>query len=444
MRLILKIAMVFAMTLVLMIPVAMVNDTVGERQQYRRQAVEEVARSAAGPQSLQGPVLLVPYSDRVTVFEADDRGVKREVEQTLQGMWVFFPETLDVKGTLEPRTVYRGLHAVRRYELAAVMGARFRAVIPRDDDPTSPRTIGRPILGVGIADVRGLVGAPSIRMDGRAIAVAQGLGIGDASGLHARLAAPAEGSTLAFTADVRATLEGMEGLRIAPLGDRTRIEVDSRWPHPQFNGDFLPRSRTITASGFRATWDLNALASDAQGAYRSQVTGGRTPEVQAVGVSLVDPVDVYARVDRATKYGLLFVLLTFVAFFMFEFLKQLRIHPIQYGLVGLAIALFFLLLLALSERIDFGIAYLVAAVACITLIGYYLGHVLGGWARGTGFAAMLATLYAALYGLLVSEDNAMVLGAGLLFAVLATVMVLTRKVDWYAVSASRPGPPPLP
>lgn len=444
MRLILKIAMVFAMTLVLMIPVAMVNDTVGERQQYRMQAVEDVMRSAPGPQSLDGPVLLVPYVDRTLVFEADERGVKREVEQSLHGMWVFFPETLDVKGTLMPRTVYRGLHAVRRYELEAVVGARFRVVIPRDDNPGSPRTIGQPILGVGIADVRGLVGAPTIRVDGRTLPVVQGLGIGDASGLHARLAAPAEGSTLAFAADVRTTLEGMEGLRIAPLGGRTRIAIDSAWPHPQFNGDFLPRTRTITPDGFRANWDLNALASDAQGAYRSQVTGGRDPQVQSVGISLMDPVDVYARVDRATKYGLLFVLLTFVAFFMFEFLKQLRIHPIQYGLVGLAIALFFLLLLALSERIEFGIAYLVAAVACISLIGYYLGHVLGGWGRGLGFAAMLATLYAALYGLLISEDNAMVLGAGLLFAVLATVMVVTRKVDWYAVAGSRPEPPPLP
>ena len=444
MRLILKIAMVFAMTLVLMIPVAMVNDTVGERQAFREQAIEMVARSAAGPQWLHGPVLLVPYSDRITVVEADERGVMRNVEQTVSGTWVFFPKTLDVRGTLTPRTVYRGLHAVRRYELDATLKARFLAVIPRDDDPTSPRTIGRPILGVGIADVRGLLGATAVRVDGRTLAVAQGLGIGDASGLHVRLPVPVEGATLGFDTDVRTTLWGMEGLQVAPLGDRSVIAITSPWPHPQFNGDFLPRDRTITRDGFRAHWDLNALASDAQGTYRAQVVAGTNPRVQAIGVSLVDPVDVYARVDRATKYGLLFVLLTFVAFFMFEFLKQLRIHPIQYGLVGLAIALFFLLLLALSEHIDFGLAYLAAAVACITLIGYYLGHVLGGWARGAGFAAMLATLYAALYGLLVSEDNAMVLGAGLLFAVLATVMVVTRKVDWYQVAASGPAPPRMP
>ena len=164
----------------------------------------------------------------------------------------------------------------------------------------------------------------------------------------------------------------------------------------------------------------------------------RTHTLDEISVSLVDPVNVYSQVDRATKYGVLFVLLTFVAFFIFEFLTQLRVHPIQYGLVGLAIAIFFLLLLALSEHISFGIAYLVAGFACVALIGYYLRHVLGGWVRGAGFAAMLATLYATLYGLLLSEDNAMVLGAGLLFVILAAIMVLTRKFDWYRLAATLP------
>src|SRR5690606_3649873 len=119
----------------------------------------------------------------------------------------------------------------------------------------------------------------------------------------------------------------------------------------------------------------------------------------------------------------------------FELLRQLRIHPIQYGLVGLALAIFFLLLVSLSEHIAFGLAYLAASAACIGLLGFYLSHVLCSRLRGAGFAAMLATLYAALYGLLASEDNALVLGAGLLFVILAAIMVATRKVDWYRLSA---------
>jgi inner membrane protein len=148
-------------------------------------------------------------------------------------------------------------------------------------------------------------------------------------------------------------------------------------------------------------------------------------------------VDGYTLADRATKYGILFVLLTFVGFFMFELIKQLPIHPIQYGLVGLALAIFFLLLVSLSEHIPFGAAYLVSAAACIGLLGFYLSAVLRSMSRGLGFAAMLAALYAALYGVLVSEDNALVLGSGLLFCVLATIMVVTRKVDWYALQQQR-------
>ena len=173
--------------------------------------------------------------------------------------------------------------------------------------------------------------------------------------------------------------------------------------------------------------------------------------IDALGVALVDPVDAYVRADRASKYGILFVLLTFTGFFMFELLRQLRIHPIQYLLVGMALAIFFLLLVSLSERIDFGWAYLAASVACVGLLGVYLVAVLRSRAWGVGFTALLALLYAALYGLLVSEDNALVLGAGLLFVILAAIMLLTRRIDWYQVTAATPAretaapvPPPLP
>jgi inner membrane protein len=183
--------------------------------------------------------------------------------------------------------------------------------------------------------------------------------------------------------------------------------------------------------------EVSALASNAQAQYRE---GGseKTAAMDAIGLSLVEPVDLYSKLDRASKYGLLFVLLTFVGFFMFETIRQLPIHPIQYLLVGLALAIFFLLLLGLSEHIAFGIAYLAASIACIGLLGFYLAHVLRSRARGVAFAAMLGLLYAALYGLLLSEDNALVLGSVLLFAILAAIMVATRKVDWYQVAARAP------
>jgi inner membrane protein len=244
-------------------------------------------------------------------------------------------------------------------------------------------------------------------------------------------------------------LAGTERLALVPLGHQNRFSLSSSWPHPSFEGS-SPRTRTIDDSGFRAEWDIPGLASNAQRSFLEGVAADRTragasdgsgSAVESVGVSLVDPVDVYAKTDRATKYGLLFVLLTFIGFFIFELTRQLPIHPIQYGLVGLALAMFFLLLLSLSEHFRFGWSYLGAGVACIGLITFYLSAVLRSVSRALGFAAMLATLYAALYGLLVSEDNALVLGSGLLFVVLAALMTITRHVDWYQL-AGRPSARP--
>jgi inner membrane protein len=305
-----------------------------------------------------------------------------------------------------------------------------------------------------------LVGAPTLRAAGAGIPILQGQVGRSGGGVHAVLpASVVAGDRIAFPAQFGFALRGTEALAIAPLADANRIVLDSPWPHPQFNGDFLPRSHRVDATGFHAEWDVSSLASNAQAQYREggdavpadapKVHEGRgvavataataQPGIDRVGLSLVEPVNLYSKVDRATKYGLLFVLLTFIGFFMFETLRQLPIHPIQYALVGLALAIFFLLLLSLSEHIAFGAAYLVAATACLGLIGFYVGNVLRSRARGMGFAAMLALLYAALYGLLMSEDNALVLGAGLLFVVLAAIMVATRKVDWYQEGA-RIGP----
>lgn len=444
MRLGYKVLMIVGLTIALMIPVTMIRGTVQERQHYRAQAVQEVERSTAGAQVIAGPVLVVPYTDRRTLTFTDSAGVRREEEQVSNGTWIFFPDKLDLTGTLRPTPRKRGLHEVRLYELDTVVRASFRAAIPRADEPQTRRTIGAPRIGIGLRDVRGLVGVPTLRVGGTALRLRQGLGYRDESGLHAMLAPPATGATLAFDVLLEASLQGTEALSIVPIAGRTVVQLESPWPHPQFHGDFLPRTRQIDRDGFRARWEVSSLATDAQaqfsaGTRRAEAAAESAP-IDVVSVSLVDPVNIYSKVDRATKYAMLFVLLTFVAFFMFEFLKELRIHPIQYGLVGLAIAIFFLLLLALSEHIEFDVAYMAAAAACVVLIGYYVAHVLGGWRRGLGFAAMLGTLYASLYGLLISEDNAMVLGAGLLFLILAAIMVLTRRVDWYRAARL----PPLP
>lgn len=446
MRLWLKILMVLGMTLAILVPLLLIRGVIHDREAYRRQAVQEIARSEAGAQGIAGPVLVVPWTETVEVEEKNGAGeVVRKVKRDgRSGEWLFFPESMALDGTMKPYARRRGLHEVRMYTLAGRLAADFKAQIPRDADPALPRKIGRPWLSYGIADVRGLRGAPRLRIDGAGAALLQGHGRRDQPGVHVRLPPPAAGAVLALATRLDFELAGAEALAVAPLAANNRIALASPWPHPLFNGAFLPTQRSIDGSGFQATWEVSSLATNAQQQYRAgaglssaavaTIRDGASDGIDAMALSLVEPVDAYSQADRASKYGLLFVLLTFVGFFMFELIKQLRIHPIQYGLVGLALAIFFLLLVSLSEHIAFGWAYLAASVACIGLLGFYLSHVLRSRARGIGFAAMLAMLYAALYGLLVSEDNALVLGAGLLFLILAAIMVITRKVDWYQLS----------
>ncbi|MDQ3617555.1 MAG: cell envelope integrity protein CreD [Pseudomonadota bacterium] len=445
MRLWLKMLLVLGMTLAILIPLTMVRGVIHERQDYRRQAVADIALSYAGQQAFAGPVLVVPYRQVDEVDETDALGIVRKVKRVREHAWTFFPTTLAIEGGLKPDIRRRGLHEVRVYEWHGDAKAAFDVAIPADPGPAHERHIGRPYLGYAIGDVRGLIGTPTLQVGGRSLTVEQGQGHRLGEGLHVRLDALQAGRTHHVQTRLRLVLGGTERLALVPLGQQNRFVLSSSWPHPGFFGS-SPRTSAIDASGFKAVWDIPGLASNARQDYLEGRTigergGGDAAElagVDQVGVALVDPVDVYAKTDRATKYGLLFVLLTFIGFFIFELIRQLPIHPIQYGLVGLALAMFFLLLLSLSEHFDFGWSYLAAAVACIGLITFYLSAVLRSMLRALGFAAMLTTLYAVLYGLLISEDNALVLGAGLLFVVLAALMLVTRKVDWYRVAAVRP------
>lgn len=428
----LKALAVGALVILLLIPLAMIRGTIHERQAYRQEAVASVAGSHAGAQVLAAPVLVIPYVETVLVDGVDARGVAVRKAVRRDRRWVHFPARAALTGTVAPSIRRRGLHEVRVYELQARIAADFDLTLPAD--PTGTREIGKPWLSLSIADVRGLAGTPVLSLDGRPLRLQQGPGAGRAGGgLHADTAlAPVAGQRLRFRTSLDLGLGGTEVLAIAPVADANTVELRSPWPHPQFAGRFLPRHRRIGADGFEARWEVSALAAGTQ----AQVLAGAEPgALDALSVGLVEPVNVYSQADRASKYGLLFVLLTFAGFFLFEVLKHLRIHPIQYALVGLALAIFFLLLLSLSEHLPFWIAYLAASAACIGLLGAYLSAVLRSRARGLGFAGALTVLYGALYGLLVSEDNALVLGSLLLFGILAAGMLATRRVDWYAAGA---------
>ena len=429
-RLAWKAVVVAMLTVLLLIPLGMINGTIRERQDYRQQAVTAVAGSFAGPQRLAGPVLVVPYIDEVQYEDKDSLGKPLLRISRTSKRHVLFPATMHMQGTLVASIRRKGLHQVRVYELQSTLDASFDTPLPAVI-AGARRILGDPYLSFSIADVRGLVGSPALTVNQRPVALAQGVGShSQGAGLHGRIPTLVDGERIRLATRFKIVLGGTESVAIAPVADSNVVELTSTWPHPQFGGRFLPRTRSIDANGFKARWELSSLAAGTQQQYRQSADA-----IDTLDVSLVEPVNVYSQADRASKYGVLFVLLTFVAFFMFELLKRLPIHPIQYGLVGLALAIFFLMLLSLSEHMEFWIAYLAASVACIGLLGFYLSSVLRSRVRGAGFAAGLTLLYAALYGLLVSEDNALVLGSLMLFVILAALMGVTRRIDWYAPTA---------
>jgi inner membrane protein len=439
-----KSAITALLILLILIPLDLVSNAVQDRKHYREEAVRSIWQSYAGPQTLTGPVLVLPYKEILRVADiSDPRHPRPSVLQTEARQVLVFPTTLRVKGQVTPSERYRGIHKVLVYE----MQSRWQGTIALPDPGELPRSaghvgfeVGQPYLSIGISDTRGLMAAPTLELDGKTLKLEQGAGLKSLmQGLRADIELPTAKSAKpgldgrspqaqrVVPFSLTLPLLGAQSLAFAPVADQNDISLDSTWPHPSFDGAFLPRTRTVNAQGFRSNWSVNAYNTK----VRNQLAGSGDGMLETVSVTLIDPVNIYLQAERAVKYGALFVLLTFAGFFMFELVKRLCIHPIQYLLVGLALAVFFLLLLSLSEHIAFALAYLAASAACIGLLGFYLSFVLRSWRRGLAFATLLTVLYGALYGLLLSEDNAL-----MLFVILAAIMVMTRRIDWYAAGAA--------
>lgn len=440
-----KVLTLLALLLLLCIPLGQIESLIAERGGSQQSASNELAQTYTGPQKLVGPVLLTPYTERWTEVKLDVFGKPAEqVARSKTSVLYTFPEKLDISGQINPQERYRGLFKVLFYSLDANITGRFEpantAGIPHTEKD-SVIELQAPVLALGLSDVRGIEASPQLRLAGESLRFAPRVPSAVAGsllggGIHApltgaALAAYQARQPLAF--ELKLTLVGHEKLGIAPLAGDTTAHLTSSWPHPSFGGRFLASQRSVTEAGFDATWRVSSLVS---GARQQMLEAGQTSSanLDTFDVTLVQPQNIYSLSTRAVKYGFLFVGLTLLAAFMFETLRKLRLHPVQYGLVGLSIAVFFLLLLALSEKLSFDLAYAAAASASTLLLAVYFVAVLQGWARGLTLAGFVALLYAALYGLLVSENNALLLGALLIFAMLGALMLATRRLDWYAVS----------
>ncbi len=454
----LKLLVLLLLTLLLCVPLARIGWLVTERGATRQQAVQELAAAHAGPQTLVGPVLVVPYVERWSEAEHDNQGkLKGRMARSLQAVHLVYPQELALTGTVSAQERQRGIFSVLFYELQATWTGSFAppdlAGIPRTAKDSVIDLLA-PSLAFGLSDVRGIQGSPALQLNGEALRFVPGMPFAAegsllASGIHVPLsgaALKAFESRQPLALDLRMTVVGQQNLSVAPVAGDTSAQLAIRWPHLSFGGRFLAAQRTQTQDGFQARWAVSSLVSAAGRQVTASVrvpapAGAPRPQaLDTFDVSLIQPQNTYSMSDRAVKYGALFVGLTLMAAFMFELFRKLRLHPVQYGLVGLSIALFFLLLLALSEKLAFSLAYGLSSAASVALLMVYFSAVLQGWRRGLSLAAFVGLLYAALYGLLVSEDNALLMGALLVFAMLAALMLLTRNIDWYTLSPAPVNP----
>ena len=425
-----------ALALVLVLGLMIIRSLVSERSQRAASVRSEIASSWGQQQTIGGPVLVVPF----VVRYIDTNGRPQVMKERAR----FLPLRLKTTGHVHPDRRSRGIYdtVVYRADLG-VTGAFARPDFSIWNVPPENILWNEAVITIGISDLRGLRGNPTFRWRGRALPFSGGSGDAKLWTTGLTAAVPLDGNLaeaeLPFAFDLR--LNGSEEIHFLPLGGESVVELTSPWPDPSFSGAYLPESRSVSPSGFKARWNVSSLARSYPQQWRDSgeesTNAIAAVSPSAFGVGLFSPVGHYQKTERSMKYGALFIVLTFLTFFLYELLSPVTLHPVQYFLVGGALCLFYLLLLSISEHAPFAAAYAIASLATIALIAFYGAALLRSRLRVAGLAGVLTLLYGYLYVLLQLEDWALLMGSIGLFGILALVMYTTRRVDWGSAHLGR-------
>lgn len=388
-----------------------------EREQRYTQAQQEVSQSWGRAQTVLGPIL---------VFEVPQKDAESIRTYIL-------PKKLEIVSTLEPEIRSRGIFDSVVYTEKVTVQGSFSA----DDIPRSLLAI-QPKLIVSLSDTRSIEKQIAIAWNDRTIPFNPGITVDffQDSGMHAFVPLSLSATEYPFSFELE--VQGSDHAMFVPLGEETTVRVSSVWDSPEFVGAYLPNERTITDDGFEAVWNVSSFGRSYPQRWQGD-EGIRTHMLaeSQFGVRLHEGVSLYTQVFRSVKYAVLFILVTFTAFFLFETVARIRLHPIQYLLVGASLALFYLLLLSLTEQIGFLYAYLLATVLTIGLIATYSMRILKERIRAVYISVLLLALYSFMYVVLKLEDYALLFGSMLIFVLIASVMYLTRDIDWFSTQTEK-------
>jgi inner membrane protein len=440
-----KLGLAIAIAFVLTIPLFSIYLLSYDRQSQSREAAASITSGWGGSQAMNGPLLVIPYRATATETVVENGKSVTRSNQVMREL-TLAPETVELTTALSPQVRKRSIYEAVVYDARVAGKARFAFPpdLARSGVELAQMDLSRAEVRFGLSDPRGLGANPRVSAGGTALRLQPGGGSGGGRGFFAWIDASSLISA-PLPVDFAFDLRGNGSIALAPQAGDTRWTVRSSWPSPSFGGDFLPALRQVSDKGFTASYSIGNLAlgrslvstTDAGAAPTSPPESDRsyvekTRIAQSADISLIQPVDLYSQVNRAVKYGFLFIGFTFLALLMFDVIGGVRVSAVEYLLMGAALVLFFVLLLAFAEVIGFTPAYILAAAAIAGLNTAYSAAVLGSWRRSAFIGALLAGLYAVLYILLSLEAYSLLIGSLLLFAALAGVMYATRRIDWGA------------
>lgn len=449
-----KLVSIGFLILILLIPATWIESMIEERQHRAESVIAEVSNKWSGNQTLSGPILVVPYKHRETIkIDKDQFEIKESTRKAF-----FLPETLDINGTVNPEKLHRGIFDAVVYESSLTMKASFnKPDFKRLEIAEDMILWPEAHLIIAISDLRGISKNPPVIKSGSKNLTsepAQNIGISthkfeqqvqpraydddgsysikSATGIAAPLNWNIETDFASLT-EINFNLKGSSQLNFVPSGKTTSVKLSGPWPDPSFDGEFLPATREVSDTDFTATWNIlhfNRPFSQQWKDSHQELVGSE------FGLKLLVPVDQYQKSIRTAKYGILIIMLTFVALFLVEITQKIRIHPFQYILIGAALIIYYTLLLSFSEQVGYNVAYWISSIATVALVAAYSTSFLRNRRLSFMFTTLLVIFYSFIFIIILQQDFSLLIGSVGLFLIVATLMYFSRKVDWYKDSAA--------